>query len=252
MTSVLTPPGTEDLVATVRDTARDQGLVAALVLLHRTAGEAVLPAGDGGYVLLPPETAAACGHFTTGSGPRPRGPEAPEQELGSVRADRPGDRLVALRVEGAGHPGDRWRAGVLAARLGAADRLLRQATDRLRDRRVQGSSTLKLSLVRSLVAEAALGIAEARALTADTPGSAELHRAHRALDASGRTCLHLFGASGYLTDGPGSAIRASELLGDVYAAPARPTPPDTTAPDTTPPDATAPDTDRPDTDQEPT
>ncbi|KXK58493.1 hypothetical protein AWW66_29495 [Micromonospora rosaria] len=44
-------------------------------------------------------------------------------------------------------------------------------------------------------------------------------RAHHALDEAGRVCLHLFGAVGFLADGPGAEVRAAELLADTYPPP---------------------------------
>lgn len=79
--------------------------------------------------------------------------------------------------------------------------------------------TLNLPPVRVLLAGAAAAIAEAHALLTGQPDEADLHRVHRVLDEAGRVCLHLFGATGFLTDGPGSEIRVAELLGDTYSPP---------------------------------
>ncbi|MFI5758919.1 hypothetical protein [Streptomyces sp. NPDC051569] len=208
----------------VTSVAYDQGLAAGLLLLHAELGTRTLPAGPGGHVLLPPELVAGCDHVTTPEGPRQRdlrtGKDYGEAELGRVAAgpESAAGELVALRITGAGPgPDDHWGAGILAVRLGVADRLLRQAADHLHTRTVQGANTLGLPMVRGLVADAASGVAEVRALLATGPDQAAVRRSHRALDASGRTCLHLFGAAGFLTGGPGSTVRASELLADVYA-----------------------------------
>ncbi|WP_103500231.1 acyl-CoA dehydrogenase family protein, partial [Streptomyces sp. SM14] len=185
----------------------------------------------GGHLLLPEQLVAACGRFSTPSGPRSRGTSA-EEVIGHVTVGDCSGRLVALRIAGAGPgpatAGDDWATGLVPVRLAVAEAVLRRATDHLQHRSVQGTTTLGLPMVRALVADAAASVAEARALTATVaatgPGAADddaarqlLRRAHRALDACGRTALHLLGATGYLTDGPGSTVRASELLADAYA-----------------------------------
>ncbi|MCI4066941.1 hypothetical protein MRQ36_32015 [Micromonospora sp. R77] len=70
-----------------------------------------------------------------------------------------------------------------------------------------------------MVADVAAGIAEARALLDTGSDGTGLRRAHQALDEAGRGCLHLFGASGFLADGPGGEARLSELLADTYPPP---------------------------------
>ncbi|MET9566629.1 hypothetical protein [Streptomyces tauricus] len=206
--------------------AREEGLFAALLALHRAATLGVLPAGPGGYLLVPAGLAESDTHFGTPAGPRPRA-AARGERLGRVRSGprRADGQLVALRIDGAGPApgaeGAAWAAGLLAVRLGVADAVLHGATGRLRDRTVrQGPDTvslLSLPMVRGLVGEAAAALAEARALAAVDAQPHAVRRAHRALDECGRTCLHLYGAHGFLTEGPGSTVRASELLADVYS-----------------------------------
>lgn len=203
-------------------------LTEPLTRLHARVSPGVLPAGPGGHVLLPEHLVVSCDRFTTATGPRRRGGPA-EEVVGHLRTDAGQDRLLALRVAGAGPApgaaGAAWATGLVGVRLAAAEAALHRTTDHLQHRSVQGTTTLGLPMVRALVADAAAAIAEARAL-ADTvaalaPAGAVraglLHRAHRALDESGRTTLHLMGALGFLTDGPGAVLRASELLGDAYA-----------------------------------
>ncbi|MHC0433717.1 acyl-CoA dehydrogenase family protein [Streptomyces sp. O3] len=224
--STSSPPAPAPSVAQLAALARDEGLVPALLALHRTVTPAVLPAGPGGHLLVP-ATLAAEPRYTSPDGPRARTSGASLERLGRVRG---GPRhtdgwLEALRIDGAGPApgadGAAWAAGLLAVRLGTADALLRTAADRLRDRTVrQGSgavAVLSLPMVRGMVGEAAAALAEARALAADVDAPAALRRAHRAVDACGRICLQLYGAHGFLTDGPGSTVRASELLAEVYS-----------------------------------
>jgi alkylation response protein AidB-like acyl-CoA dehydrogenase len=197
-----------------RATARTHGAAAALTLLHAETGPGVLPAGPGGHVLLPRETAAACDRYGTPDGPRPRR-AAGETELARIPSGA--GELVALRVPGAGPgPDGAWETGVAWIRLGLAEHLVARAAEHLRGRAVQGTVTLNLPLVRAMLADAACGLAEARALLEDDPATA-LPRVHPCLDETGRTCLHLFGATGFLATGPGADVRVSELLADTYA-----------------------------------
>ncbi|MFH8800939.1 hypothetical protein ACH4F6_15280 [Streptomyces sp. NPDC017936] len=212
-------PATHDAV---REAARDHGVARALTLLHAATLPGLLPAGHGGHVLVPAAVEATSPSYDTPDGPRARRSGPHEEHL--ARLPLPdGDTLVALRIPGAG-PGARgatgWAHGLVHLRLGLAERALREATGHLRGRSVQGTVMLHLPLVRALVADAACGLAEARALIRepDTDGAA-LSGAHRALDEAGRVCLHLLGATGFATGGPGDTIRASELLADTYAPP---------------------------------
>ncbi|SCL35027.1 Acyl-CoA dehydrogenase, C-terminal domain [Micromonospora nigra] len=191
------------------------GPVAALAALHDAVHPGVLPAGPGGHTLLPAEVDATCDRYATGDGPRPR---AGLTELARVPV---GDaELVARRLPRAAPPDPAWTTGVAWIRLGLAERLLARAAAHLRGRSVAGAPTLNLPLVRALLADAAAGVAEARALLdTDAGDPSTLRRVHEGLDEVGRRCLHLFGAAGFLADGPGSEVRASELLADTYPPP---------------------------------
>lgn len=208
-------------VAGARALARDAGPVAAVTFLHAELGGAVLPAGPGGHVFVPKDVVQRCDAYGTPDGPRPwpRG-GAGERWLADVPLGP--HTMVALHVPGAGPGGahltpDAWSLGLGWVRLGLADRFLTRAAEHLRSRKVQDTVTLNLPPVRVLLAGAAAGIAEAHALLTGQPDRADLHRVHRALDEVGRVCLHLFGATGFLADGPGSEVRVAELLGDTYS-----------------------------------
>ncbi|WP_326553366.1 hypothetical protein [Micromonospora sp. NBC_01813] len=194
-----------------RAVAREAGIVAALTFLHAELGGTLLPAGPSGHAFVPETVARRCDAFGT------------ERRLAEVRVGP--DTMVALYVPGAGPGGDdrpaAWSIGLGWVRLGLAERFLAQAAEHLRGRRVQETVTLNLPPVRVLLADAAAGLAEAHALLASGPDATALHRVHRALDEAGRVSLHLFGATGFLADGPGSEIRAAELLGETYGPPAR-------------------------------
>jgi Acyl-CoA dehydrogenase, C-terminal domain len=187
-----------------RDAARDHGAATALALLHAETGPAALPVGPAGHGLLPRTVAESCG--------RPRVEfravlGAPD--LVWFRAPRQ-DRE---RPEG-------WATGLAWIRLGLAERLLSRAVEHLRGREAQGTTTLNIPMVRAAIADVACGTAAARALLDD---GGHLAAVHRALDEAVPHCLRLFGAMGFLTEGPGGEARVLELLGDAYA-PALPAP----------------------------
>jgi hypothetical protein len=219
--AVAQAPGRPADLARGRAVARESGIVAAVTILHAELGGAVLPAGPGGHVFVPEGVAQRCDVYGTPDGPDMRA-FAAERWLGEVPLGP--DTMVALHVPGAGPGGDdrapdAWSVGLGWVRLGLADQFLARAAEHLRGRKVQDTVTLNLPPVRVLLADAAAGLAEAHALLAAGPDAAALRRVHRVLDETGRVCLHLFGATGFLAGGPGSEIRAAELLGDTYAPP---------------------------------
>ncbi|GAA0975134.1 hypothetical protein GCM10009551_008140 [Nocardiopsis tropica] len=113
-----------------------------------------------------------------------------------------------------------WQAAVASIRLGLSLWLRRQAVGRLRKRAVEGTALIHRQLVRADLAGAATEQAVAESLldgVATQPGArAALRRASRRLTAADRTVLRLFGASGFLSDGPGQVAYLSELMADAY------------------------------------
>ncbi|MEU6024681.1 hypothetical protein [Micromonospora sp. NPDC047134] len=215
--TVSTPAAATDL-ARYHRLAYTAGVVTALGALQAETSPGIVPVGPGGHTLLPAAVYAASDRYATPQGPRP-------QPYGQTVLDRvvTGDgELIAWRVPGGGPDPDTataWTAGIAWIRLGLTTRLLEQAAEHLRGRTVGGVLTLHLQMVRGILAEAAAGIAEARALLNTDGYGTDLHRVHRALDESGRNCLHLFGAAGFLTDGPGGDLHVSELLAETYPPP---------------------------------
>jgi len=192
--------------------AYTDGAVAALAALHAETNPGILPVGPGGHTFLPSLV------YATSDGPRPG-----QKVLDRIVAED--GEWIAWHVPGGGpdpDTGPAWTTGIAWIRLGLTERLLERAAAHLRGRTVAGVVTLNLPMVRGIVADAAAGIAEARALLdtdAETETGTGPHRVHLALDEAGRSCLHLFGAAGLIADGPGSAVRVSELLADTYPPP---------------------------------
>ncbi|WP_431882488.1 hypothetical protein [Micromonospora gifhornensis] len=215
MTITVSTPATAADLRRYRTLAYTAGAVTALGALHADTSPGVVPVGPGGHTFLPAAVYAASDRCATPDGPRP-------QPYGQTVLDRvvtSDGELIAWRVPDGGpdpDTGAAWTTGIAWIRLGLTTRLLDLAAAHLRGRTVAGVVTLNLPMVRGILADAATGIAEAQALL-DT--RADLHQVHRALDETGRSCLHLFGAAGFLTDGPGSHLRVSELLADTYPPP---------------------------------
>ncbi|MEU0242472.1 acyl-CoA dehydrogenase family protein [Nocardiopsis sp. NPDC006198] len=113
-----------------------------------------------------------------------------------------------------------WRAAVASIRLGLSLWLRRQVVGRLRKRTVEGTALIHRQLVRADLAHAATEQAMAESLldsVASQPGAAAaLSRASRRLTTADRTVLRLYGASGFLSDGPGQVAYLSELMADAY------------------------------------
>ncbi|WP_304452946.1 acyl-CoA dehydrogenase family protein [Nocardiopsis sp. YSL2] len=124
--------------------------------------------------------------------------------------------------ERAAAPPQGWLVGVAAIRLGLSLWLRDQAVARLRGRKVGGTALVYQQLVRDDLARAATEQAMAESLlTGPTEHSDALAtvRASRHITAADRRVLRLFGASGFLSDGPGQVAYLSELMADAYLEP---------------------------------
>ena len=218
MTITVSTPATAADLRRYRTLAYTEGAVTALSALHADTSPGLVPVGPGGHTFLPAAVYAASDRCAPPDGPRPQ----PYGQTVLARVGTGDGELIAWRVPGGGpdpDTGTAWTAGIAWIRLGLITRLLDVAAAHLRGRTVAGVVTLNLPMVRGILADAAAGIAEAQALLDTDVYGADLHRVHRALDETGRSCLHLFGAAGFLTDGPGSDLRVSELLAETYPPP---------------------------------
>jgi len=127
-------------------------------------------------------------------------------------AQAEGPQAALIRLVQAGPAVDR-APGVAWIRLGVSRRMLDSAVEHLRGRDDGETPLLNLPMVRGLLAEAVGSWAEARVLIESGEYSP---RAHECLTDADRTCLRLFGASGFVVGGPGSLALASEELADPY------------------------------------
>jgi hypothetical protein len=150
------------------------------------------------------------------------GPELPPaaREIGVITVA--GHPWTLLGSPGSTHPAPppEWSVGVAGIRLHLSLWLRDQAVGRLRKRTVGGTALIHQQLVRGELAEAATEQAVARALRTDAADRPDLYpvltRASRRITVADRILLRLFGAYGYLSDGPGQVAHLSELMADAY------------------------------------
>ncbi|WP_086149566.1 acyl-CoA dehydrogenase family protein [Cellulosimicrobium sp. KWT-B] len=198
-------------IAGVRDVAREQGAVAALVALAAVLPVAVLP---GECVLLPDDVAPPPGAALLGEVVSDASPLLAWRAASGPVDDRRGRAADAA-----------WRVGVAWARTGLCERLADRAVDRLRGRSIGGTATVNLPPVRLVLADAALAHLEAQALLARVtaePGeqadegpvpATTLARATAVLDRTSRAVHNLFGASGFVDGDAARLARTIDLLG---------------------------------------
>lgn len=188
-----------------RATALAHGLEQALAELHQRVRSTAALVGQHGYSMLPPSLhdllPTSC-------------------EIIATQATDTGELIIARSGPESGESSAPWWTGVAWIRLGGVERLNKQATDRLTDRKVQGRPTITLPLVRVSVGDVAAAVAEARYLLADTPDEDKPRirgRFDEIVDFAVRTSLKLFGASGYVVGPPSNLAYAITRLGEVYA-----------------------------------
>ena len=105
-------------------------------------------------------------------------------------------------------------------------RLLDRVLTHLGDRKTDGAPLLHQQMIKGAIAEAVLDHLEIQAAldppaaSPTGPSWAALAETHRRITAVDRKLLLLFGASGFLEDGPGVTAYVSELLADAYIGPA--------------------------------
>ncbi|MBS2532718.1 hypothetical protein KGQ20_08020 [Catenulispora sp. NF23] len=118
-----------------------------------------------------------------------------------------------------------FAAGLLVLHCQSMRRLLDLAITHLGARTSGGSDLLAKQLVQSCLADVAITLAEQTAMAEhvdaydEEGGPAARWRSHRRLLAAGRVLAKLFGASGFLADGPGGELYAAEAVGNVYLHP---------------------------------
>ena len=109
--------------------------------------------------------------------------------------------------------------GLLRLQRQTLGHMLDGAVQRLDQRTSDGANLLNRQLVRGAVADVALALSEVDDLCG-RPGDAQRWwLIHRDLVAAGRILVKLYGASGFVADGPGRLVYLLELLGNTYLHP---------------------------------
>lgn len=160
--------------------------------------------------------ASPTGHLLASPGALPHAPAGPLARFGLAVADA--DPTSAF---GAGATADRFADGLLALHREVLRDTLHQAMRHLEARTSAGTTLLNRQLVQGELADAAMRLAEedtiarlhAERADADRPAR---WRAHLRLVEIGRGLLRLFGASGFLADGPAGPVHLAEIAGNVY------------------------------------
>ncbi|MFI2714431.1 hypothetical protein ACH495_30360 [Micromonospora sp. NPDC018662] len=203
-----------------RRRARTDGLTATLTTMHDTLADRALPCGPTGCCVLPEPALRDAGRVWTGDTVAVLDPAAVER-LGTV--ETPDGPLAAVRYRGAPGPAGAsapwpdWLAALAGLRLGLSEALLDLTVAHLGDRRAGDTPLLLQQLVKGALADVVTEQIEVRVRLTGTPPPADsLASLHRQITMADRMLLRLLGASGFVADGPGAVVDASELLADAW------------------------------------
>jgi hypothetical protein len=176
--------------------------------LHKRAGHGTPVASASGYLLGSP-------------GLLPGGRELACNRLGLACCDASQDRPGAA---GDGAARARFEQGLMELHLLVLRQTLGHAVRHLEGRTSRGNTLLANQKVQISLADIAVELNECAVLIAAPPRAAGQQgpdpqarwRVHLRLVAAGRSVLRLFGASGFLSDGPGATLHLAEIAGNVY------------------------------------
>ena len=185
------------------ETATTQPYPLALDALHQRCAPGRLVASASGYVLASAVTL-------------PHAPAGPLVRFGLGCVDANPESAFAE-----GPIADRFAAGLLDLHHDLLRRTVAQAVAHLEQRTSGGATLLSKQLVGGQLADIALRLSEDAATPAERRHGdrAARWRAHRRLVSTGRDLLRLFGAGGFLADGPAGDLYAAEVAGNVYLHP---------------------------------
>lgn len=114
---------------------------------------------------------------------------------------------------------DRWPLGLLWLRLGLSEGCRDVCTKHLSGRLSGAIPIINYQLVKGQLADILVTHLEVAATLAADPGGPPAparNRLHREISAADRSLTRLFGAAGYLREGPGDTAYVSELIAAVH------------------------------------
>jgi hypothetical protein len=160
--------------------------------------------------------ASPTGHVLASRERLPDADDGPLSRLGVAVTDAGPDTTF-----GEGRAADRFAVGLLELHRKLLRRILTQAIRHLDGRTSAGSSLLSMQLVEGQLADIAMAVNTDEAVPTgmrDEDRQARW-RSHLRLVDIGRQLVTLFGASGFLADGPGADLYLAEVTGNVYLHP---------------------------------
>ncbi|WP_159104675.1 acyl-CoA dehydrogenase family protein [Plantactinospora sp. BB1] len=121
---------------------------------------------------------------------------------------------------------ERFATGLLDLHRAVLRRAFDQALEHLGERSSEGASLLARQLVQAQLADIAMALREDEAMPPERRcgDGAARWRTHQRLVRIGRTILYLFGAAGFLLDGPAGELYLAEVTGNLYLHPGAPRP----------------------------
>ena len=160
--------------------------------------------------------ASPTGHVAASTRRLPDAPFGPMQRLGLAITDAGPDCLF-----GVGRAADRFATELLEAHRELLGLVLADAVRHLDSRTSAGATLLSLQLVQGQLADIAMAISADDAVPAPRrdADSRSRWRSYLRLVATGRQLVKLFGAWGYLADGPGADLYLAEVAGNIYLHP---------------------------------
>jgi len=160
--------------------------------------------------------ASPTGHVMASTHRLPDAPYGPMYRLGMAVTDAGPDCVF-----GVGRAADRFATGLLETHRELLGQVLADAIRHLDGRTSAGATLLSMQLVEGQLADIAMAISADEAVPAPRrdADSRSRWRSCLRLVAAGRQLVKLFGARGYLTDGPGADLYLAEVAGNIYLHP---------------------------------
>lgn len=155
-------------------------------------------------------------HVAASSHRLPDAPYGPMHRLGLAVTDAGPDCLFDV-----GRAADRFATGLLQIHRELLGQVLADAISHLDGRTSAGATLLSMQLVEGQLADIAMAMSADDAVPAPLrdADSRSRWRSYLRLAGAGRQLVKLFGARGYLADGPGADLYLAEVAGNIYLHP---------------------------------